>query len=186
MTVKLAFHFVYRFIFFFFSFPQDERKKTWLSFNVSTFTRNGLLRIVILRCKSLLADGDSSGPKAEIYYRLHRTANIQDQSIEVDQKGYIYISTTEWGKIKHPDYCNVTYQIEDYNSINLSNSVLPTIATYPDDTQFVFVINAEKKEARVNVTTADKDFLDKLIDYAIRGIFWVNEQAVGWVINLFK
>ena len=25
----------------------------------------------------------------------------------------------------------------------------------------------------------DKDFLDKLIDYAFKGIFWANEKAAG-------
>ncbi|CAG8627152.1 675_t:CDS:2, partial [Paraglomus brasilianum] len=53
--------------------------------------------------------------------------------------------------IGRPDYCNVTYQIAG--------------------------VNAKDKEIGMNVTVADKSFLDKLIESAIGGVFWVNEKA---------
>ncbi|CAG8519623.1 12323_t:CDS:2 [Ambispora gerdemannii] len=161
-------------------------KKTSLPFDVSTTTRNGTLGIVSLSSESAFSYGSygSFGPKVEIFYRLHGTTKVQNQSFDVDQKGYICVSTTEWG-IGRPDYCNVTYQIAGGNPVNLSGRVPSTIATNPKDIQLVFAVNAKDKEIGMNVTVADKSFLDKLIESAIGGVFWGNEKAFGWAIGKF-
>ena len=151
-----------------------------MPFDVSPLVRDGKLGVVKLVCWSLIAGGGSLGPKAEIYYRLHGTINAQGQSIAVDRDGFISVSTTEWGKVERPNYCNVTYMLAGSNPVNLSGEVPATIAQHPEDVQLLFAVNAESKAVGLNVTAAPKTVMDELIGYGIRGIFWANQKAAGW------
>lgn len=125
------------------------------------------------------------GGKVDVTFRLHGTTVAAGETIEVDDVGYISISSSEWKGLERPDYSNVTYYWPGGSPVNLSIEVPPTIAGMPDDAFFVFAACPEKREVGMNLTT-HKDILAQVLDYAIRGILWINGKLVGWAVNPLK
>lgn len=120
----------------------------------------------------------------DLTFRLKGRATVNNTSADIDVKGYISISASEWKGTERPDYSNVTYYWGngDMPAINLSISVPPSIAGMPEDAYFVFGTNTNDKKIGANVTTY-KAVIDKVLDYAIRGIFLVNKELAGWAFG---
>lgn len=141
--------------------------------------RDGYIGTAYLSSQSVLDTG--SGPEIYLKFKLSGTTTVNEKSIDLGStEGFITISTTDWGSFARPDYCNVTYQVQRQSPRNLSNAV--PAGQSPRDAAFVFAANADEGKVGVNVAV-DDDVTKTLIEYALKGVFWGHEKAVGWVIG---
>jgi len=141
--------------------------------------RDGYIGSAYLSSQSIFDTGH--GPEIYIKYSLSGSTTVNGQTVDLSHvSGQITVSTTDWSVGPRPDYCNVTYQIQNQQVRNLSNEV-PT-GQSPKDVNFVFGANAQENQVGVNVTV-DENVTKDLIDYALKGIFKAHEKAIGWVIG---
>ena len=141
--------------------------------------RDGYIGTAYLSSQSIFDTGP--GPEIYLTFKLSGTITVNNKTVDLsDTEGKITISTTDWSTIARPDYCNVTYQIQQQSPRNLANSV-PN-GQSPPDVAFVFAANADESKVGANAAV-DKDVTKTLIEYALKGIFWGHEKAVGWVIG---
>lgn len=122
------------------------------------------------------------GGKVDVTFHVEGTATVDGTEVKVDTTGYISVSSSEWKGLERPDYSNITYYWPQNPPVNLSISVPSSIAGMPDDGYFVFGASPTEKQVGMNLTTY-KDIADTALDYAIKGIFWVNEKLAGWAFG---
>ncbi|MCJ1401217.1 hypothetical protein MMC11_004429 [Xylographa trunciseda] len=157
----------------------EADKRASLPMEITKDYRDGYIGTAYLSSQSVFDTG--RGPEIYLNFKLSGTTTVNDKPVDLSNtEGKITISTTDWSLASRPDYCNVTYQIQQQSPRNLSNSV--PVGQSPRDVAFVFGANADESKVGVNVAV-DDDVTKTLIEYALKGIFWGHEKAVGWVIG---
>lgn len=120
-----------------------------------------------------------------IKFHLEGKTTVKGEDVAVNDDGYIVVSASDWKGLERPDVSNVTYYWADAPPRNAALSVPSSIAGMPADILFVLAANPDEKELGMTSTT-HKEVVDTVLDYAIRGIFWVNEKLFSWAVKPFK
>ncbi|KAF2130137.1 hypothetical protein P153DRAFT_431179 [Dothidotthia symphoricarpi CBS 119687] len=157
----------------------EADKQSMFPMEATSYVHNGYIGSAYLSSQSLFDTGH--GPEIYIKYSLSGSTTVNGQTVDLSHvTGQITVSTTDWSLVSRPDYCNVTYQVQNQQVHNLSNAV--QAGQSPKDVSFVFGVNPLEKQVGVNVAV-DEDVTKDLIDYALKGIFKAHEKAVGWVVG---
>lgn len=157
---------------------------------ISTAERGGFIGETKLTGDSGLY---STGPGGKIDFKFHIEGStvVNGESIEVSGDGFFSVSSSDWKQFERPDVSNITYYWPGENDVpvNVSLTVPATIAGMPEDIYFVYAANPGKEEEKKKIgmsSTTDKDVLQTIADYAIKGILWVNEKLYGWAIKVLN
>ncbi|RDX48520.1 hypothetical protein OH76DRAFT_1483879 [Lentinus brumalis] len=127
------------------------------------------------------------GGLVTIKFHLEGTATVKGEQVHVNDDGYVVVSASDWKGLERPDVSNVTYYWADAPPRNAALTVPPSIAGMPEDILFVLAAKPEDAGKELGMTsTTHKDAVDTALDYAIRGIFWVNEKLFAWAIKPLK
>lgn len=122
------------------------------------------------------------GPSIEIDFHLAGTVHINNKDVPIEQAGRVTVSSDEWGGFfsgySRPDNCYVTYQLSDSSPQTRANEVLQLQS--PNNVNLVFATDGEKLGMNA---TVNNDVVKQIAGYALKGIFFAHEQAVGWVFG---
>ncbi|RPD55135.1 hypothetical protein L226DRAFT_470368 [Lentinus tigrinus ALCF2SS1-7] len=125
------------------------------------------------------------GGKVDIKFHLEGKTTVNGSEVHINDDGYISVSASDWKGLERPDVSNVTYYWPNSPPCNAALTVPPSIAGMPDDIFFVHAAKPDAKELGMTSTT-HQEVVDMVLNYAIRGIFWVNEKLFSWAIGPFK
>ena len=103
---------------------------------------------------------------------------------EPARTGRFIVETTQWGLIQRPDYAAVVYQVGSATPLRVVSKIAATIIDQPYDALFVIGLNTNDQTIGINATQ-EKAVADTLVSYAIAGIFYAHEKAIGWVFGKF-
>ncbi|RDX48519.1 hypothetical protein OH76DRAFT_1404796 [Lentinus brumalis] len=124
------------------------------------------------------------GGLVTIKFHLEGKTTVDGKEVHVNDNGYIVVSSSDWKGLERPDMSNVTYYWADAPPRNAALRVPPSIAGMPADILFVMAAKPEDAGKELGMTsTTHKDAVDTALDYAIRGIFWVDGKLFSWATS---
>ncbi|KAI0682464.1 hypothetical protein C8T65DRAFT_674539 [Cerioporus squamosus] len=126
------------------------------------------------------------GGSVTIKFRLEGKTRVEGQEVKVNDDGYVVVSASDWKGVERPDVSNVTYYWADAPPRNAALTVPPSVAGMPADVLFVLAATPEGGREVGMTATTHKEVVDTVLDYAVRGIFWVNEKLFSWAVKPLK
>jgi hypothetical protein len=154
-------------------------KRQYLPVEVTKHSRDGWLGTS--RLSSLSVSDTGAGPEIYLRFQLQGSTSVGGQPVDLSStRGFITVSSTEWGWLARPDYCNVTYQVQDAQPRNQPVEV--PVGQSPKDVSLVMAASPSEGKVGINASV-DPDAVKDMIGYALQGIFKAHEKAAGWVIG---
>lgn len=164
------------------TFPslQPAQKNDIFPIPVNTTYRNGYIGLAHLSSTSHRDSG--LGPEIYIEFNLTGTATLSGQPpLRVKgREAFITVSTDDWGSWARPDFAIVSYYLPGVPAKTLLNKV-PAWQT-PKDVSFVVAVNPKKRVVGMNASV-EPNVVKDLVGWALKGVFFAHEKAVGWVVG---
>ena len=96
------------------------------------------------------------------------------------REAFITVSTDDWGSWARPDFAIVSYYLPGVPAKTLLNKV-PAWQS-PKDVSFVVAVSPKKRVVGMNASV-EPNVVKDLVGWALKGVFFVHEKAVGWVVG---
>lgn len=156
-------------------------------FTVSQNENDGRIGEVGLSTLNVTDSGE--GPSARIEFTFTGAVPIAGQLCPVDQKGQITVSTTEWGSVwgiftlkpyARPDKTIISYNVAG-SGIGTKSNGNDNLQS-PRGIELMAIVKPNTAEFGLNAEVMS-DGWKTAFDYALKGIFWGHEAAIGWVFG---
>ncbi|KAF8652146.1 hypothetical protein AX16_004532 [Volvariella volvacea WC 439] len=123
--------------------------------------------------------GFSSGQGTRIVFRFTITGTTKG-GLVVNEEGSITFGSTDWSTFSRPSHSTIAYVLKGADPQMLSIDV-PTL-TAPSNARVVIAVEEEKKQIGFAIVE-ENNFINKFLNKAIDGIFWLHGTAYKAVLK---
>ncbi|KAF8652151.1 hypothetical protein AX16_004537 [Volvariella volvacea WC 439] len=146
--------------------------------SVTSANNGACIGVSVLYSKGIFGFSSGQGTRTILHFTITGTTK---GGLVVNEEGTITFGSTDWNTLSRPSYSTISYVLKDAAPQTLSIAI-PTL-TSQSDAKVIIAVEEETKQIGFTILE-EVNFINKYLNKAIDGIFWIHGSAFKAVLKV--